>query len=805
MKVIKKHFIEASAKLTLTKCKCENMKKTLGFIKSVLIDPIAKWNKIRLGHYSYIDYYYANETLMNSLNKLVLKYPIVNALISIKDKCIDKKKELFALYRIDIENMFEEKKHCVIDLFCLYIIDNHSDQISYVDLMGQFVSSITKIFNQKAKELIIRTSYDYSRKNNSNCNGFNAFDYIKKIKHIAVLIYEEESFIQCIKTMLLELKKMIEIYLSYQSYDNCFSQTYPRPIGNEVSFEQLKMMLKDNQLIIYTIIEKALAKFISSIGTCLRYFVNKKPILITATLICLFEQLIKSKMAIDYSKYLPLALRNMIINNMKFTNLKNIIKQSVLLTQDIWNKKNLEEDFEYVVLDHIINPFSLLSLHKINETNTITLRNYLTIFNKEANDFVNNDTIETIFDEFFSSEANCDIIIANVNTNKSSFDLTILSNALNTSKMILSTSSIHLIKAISVLIEDMLFYDNIAFEIFYEIFNIVDYFIFASLNMFIQNKSVLKSLIDNINTIDTISKPIQVNYHLGIYQLTQIRLQTAFPNLRQFLILTMKKLESILNIKEGIDIEKNSSSFETSFSFPQINSVLIKSATPGSNIIYHSVIAMESIHSIYKIIKRLKHFSLKIDLEFQRDFIENTISQYKTVIKEMSSFLYYALAKEIIDNDKDMGNICSQISNSNYNIREIEVNTKLLEASPFIEDICAFAKQWCIKQSQLNTINKKIQRTFYTEMLKCVIENTSNAFVSIKYCNASGRSLMLKDVKMLKNALEDLLNNEWGFNVNFNKQFYGIFASINAWYYPKEALMTFINENIAVSNDINYY
>lgn len=117
------------------------------------------------------------------------------------------------------------------------------------------------------------------------------------------------------------------------------------PYSNECS-KQLSQMLKDNQVIIYTIIEKKLSKFLASIGSILRHFGNRTPSLLIASMICLFEEVIKKEINIQYSKYLPLALRNLIIDNIKYTNMKNILKQGVLLSGDIWEKANLEENIE---------------------------------------------------------------------------------------------------------------------------------------------------------------------------------------------------------------------------------------------------------------------------------------------------------------------------------------------------------------------------------------------------------------------------------------------------------------------------
>lgn len=47
---------------------------------------------------------------------------------------------------------------------------------------------------------------------------------------------------------------------------------------------------------------------------------------------------------VDNSKCLPLAVKNLILDQIKFENVKNIHKLGVLLGGDIWERTELEED-----------------------------------------------------------------------------------------------------------------------------------------------------------------------------------------------------------------------------------------------------------------------------------------------------------------------------------------------------------------------------------------------------------------------------------------------------------------------------
>ena len=50
-------------------------------------------------------------------------------------------------------------------------------------------------------------------------------------------------------------------------------------------------------------------------------------------------------MVVDYSKYLNLALKNYIVNQIKFENRSNLNRAIFLLPNDLWDKTFLDESF----------------------------------------------------------------------------------------------------------------------------------------------------------------------------------------------------------------------------------------------------------------------------------------------------------------------------------------------------------------------------------------------------------------------------------------------------------------------------
>ena len=81
-------------------------------------------------------------------------------------------------------------------------------------------------------------------------------------------------------------------------------------------------------------------------------------------------------------------------------------------------------------------------------------------------------------------------------------------------------------------------------------------------------------------------------------------------------------------------------------------------------------------------------------------------------------------------------------------------------------------------------------------LIKYIISNIQDTFAKIKSCNDIGRSIMLKDIKFLKQGIENILKNVNYFkNIKTAELFDIIFHYINAWYYNCDELIKFIFDN----------
>ena len=62
--------------------------------------------------------------------------------------------------------------------------------------------------------------------------------------------------------------------------------------------------------------------------------------------LCLFEGTMKILFNVVGTKYLPLAMKNLVLDQIKYENVKNIKKVGILLSGDMWEKTELEDSIE---------------------------------------------------------------------------------------------------------------------------------------------------------------------------------------------------------------------------------------------------------------------------------------------------------------------------------------------------------------------------------------------------------------------------------------------------------------------------
>jgi len=144
-----------------------------------------------------------------------------------------------------------------------------------------------------------------------------------------------------------------------------------------------------------------------------------------------------------------------------------------------------------------------------------------------------------------------------------------------------------------------------------------------------------------------------------------------------------------------------------------------------------TIILYESIHTVYKILKRLKHFALKLDYEFQQDFITSSIDSYKPLIKELRYLLYKPICVKIFKLDS----ISSKIINTSWEPDEEEADTIMFaEANLYVDEIY---NEICEKYEKLDilsnkTLNEKSKSRFLEVILFYINDILTETFSKIK-------------------------------------------------------------------------
>ncbi len=104
-------------------------------------------------------------------------------------------------------------------------------------------------------------------------------------------------------------------------------------------------MLKAKKSIFYEIIEKKYSKIMTLFNNVIREF-NLRNIVNLVAYNCLFSEYIKANFVMEYSKYLNLQTKNLVLNNLKFQIIQSIKKVGILLGGDNWKRIALQDDHE---------------------------------------------------------------------------------------------------------------------------------------------------------------------------------------------------------------------------------------------------------------------------------------------------------------------------------------------------------------------------------------------------------------------------------------------------------------------------
>lgn len=763
MESIKQNFLLSSSKFLLMKQKLKNLLK----IHSIIKEKLLKWynlfkqiKKLKLGN----KYSLLWNNLVNIRNEVhswstsgsgnyTKEFKKRNLLINqvLLQKSKDKINKLQNNVEKQINNIFLERKENFLDLYEYFMLNpSHS--------VDKFMDLLESVYKKTIFNIIKGTLVSFTEETKS----FLSQD-VNRIRDIARLKFDENKFVQGMNQLVKNLSKICQSYQIVIDLSNGNSQLNSKIISKNNTF--------------YEKLEKKYSKVLQCFNNLIREL-NYKNMMYLVIYNCLFSELIKFYFKVDYSKYLAMQSKTQVLESIKFKNIQNIKKVGILLGGDNWKRAALQDYNEF------------FSQSKLQEKMPFFVRKYLTIFN-DCSIFVNKNNIKEVFNKYIevfvittvdksyhrsstysnsiSENIYSNLNISNLNTSQTkvvqnynlysitediNIKIEILSKSLNNKTIILSSSTITMIKYLVDLIADLAFFESLTYEIFLQIFNLVDYYILASLNMF-TDKKYLVQLFEEINLEETKKKSrYEQNVELILFQ-------KRFSSLRKYLNSTKKNLEVLFEVE--IDLVKsnyeNNENYESGeFYLPKQNSQIIINDNNIYSCMIESIILYESMVTVKKILKRLTHFTKKIELEFQSKLVTDCIKNYDRVLDEIKIFIYKPICQNIFKVDP----ILNKINNYKWDPKETDNDFEFSEANPFIDNLF---QEICEKYDKLyllsaGSLTEKSQLRFLDAIIIHMIEKLLEAFSKIKKCNSCGRSIMLKDIKFFKSKIEQKFGRE---------------------------------------------
>ena len=759
-----------------------------------------------------------------------------------------------------------------------------------------------KNFKLKSKRIILEKVQYYKNKENQYTNSIILFNVNKpKLSELNNVHIDETNIIACFKNIFFKLKNHIEIFLYY--YNSISSDK-----KNSKNYEQLKKEIKSRKNEFYEILDKHLSKLVVLLDNTREkreegeqlQGITKKKLLRIINLICLFEKLMKIKFSVKYNKYLNESLKNVLINQIKFENKKVIEKSMLLLSNDIWDKNTLDP--------------SVFNIEAIQKRIPLYLRKFISFFNESeikeslTSKLVNKDNIDNIFnyvnnnnDNNNNSNNNNDINNINYDEVLKIFskkemknftkeieienDIIIFNKPLKYATSYVTNSSFCILKGIEEQIINLIIFESLTCEIFSELFDTIDIYIFICFKMFMKDNNYLSKLLKNLNL-----KEIQKDMGNIEYWNDVASYQKKFMELKKFYVLTEKKfcnyignekefnsdeekelfisnlipknnkenkliaqkqLSNLINNNfnifsfgknsinnnnnnntndesstknkkendedglEALNInlmndtnsnnnqkekEKNESKSFLNFFYGTetkktqeipIEEIIKEIKSKLSSIkLKEIIILMSCILTLKKTLKRLVSFTTKIELELQRYQILSKLNKYEKIIEQMRNYFYTKISFDILDFSK----LSHYIEEYNWSPSAEEGSTQLFEASGWVVKLKkVFELIICeIHNKYFKLFEEKKLTQFIIILIKFIVESVQDSLSKIKKCNDMGRSIMLKDIKLLKEGIENILKKYNYKNIKTNMLFDILIQYANAWYYDKDELANFI-------------
>ena len=250
------------------------------------------------------------------------------------------------------------------------------------------------------------------------------------------------------------------------------------------------------------------------------------------------------------------------------------------------------------------------------------------------------------------------------------------------------------------------------------------------------------------------------------------------------------------DIGDGISKAKDTAKNFLKSNNQNINSALIQEIEQkiSENNFKYIIIFISCISTFYKVLKRLIDFTSKIELDFQKNQINEKIFKYKKLIEQITYFFYMKISLNLFNFDK----INPLIIDSDWSPSAESGASQLFEQSFWVSKIINIFE--IILEVLFNNFGKVFEEKklvkYINILIRYIVSNIQDNFSKVKICNDTGRSIMLKDIKFLKQGIENGLKKyNYDKKIKTNELFDVIMQYINAWYYDTDELTKFIFEN----------
>ena len=584
--LMKKYIIDKSMEILLKKKRIDNLKKIHFFLKNDILKNYRDIKNLKLKkmNFNYIKYYEENNRLLKDIEEiekdLLEKYNKDNnqkkecklkIIEEMKRKLYKKKEKFNKIYNYEKNNIFESKKSHIVDLYHLFNIEhNINNSNKSENKTGLFFNEMKKNYKLVSKKIILENIQYFKNKESPNSNKVLIFNLNKpKLSEINNVNIEEKNIIPCLSKILVKLKNHLDIFLYYYELI-CNDNT-------DIKYEIFKNEIKSRKNEFYEVLDKHLSKSIILLSNITgkkeeKQDFSKKIVLILINLICLFEKLLKIKFKVKYNKYINFELKNFIIDLVKLEN-KNVIEKAItLLSNENWEKKVLDASFfQYESINkkipfHLKKFISFFNESEIKESLTsqlITKDNIDDIFNYCINFLNDNNINESINNINFEKILNLNCI-KEINKRKKEIDIEnniiIFNKPLNYNSLFCIESSLCIIEGIEEQIINLILFESLTDEIFEELFNAIDIYIFTCFKMFLKDKNYISKLLKDINL-----KEIEKDMGNLDYWSEVVSYQKKYMEFKKFYFLVQQKICDFFGEDKEYTTEEDKESFIDDF------------------------------------------------------------------------------------------------------------------------------------------------------------------------------------------------------------------------------------------------